>query len=98
MPPADADATFARGLVPLLGFRFDTSTSVARMVLSGVFERLPRLTMVLGHLGGTLPYLIQRLDNGYRAYPEAREAIPHPPSHYRSEERRVGKEWRSRGT
>ena len=82
MPPADADATFARGLVPLLGFVFDTSISVARMVLAGVFERLPRLTMVLGHLGGTLPYLIQRLDNGYRAYPEAREALPHPPSHY----------------
>ena len=82
MPPAEADATFARGLVPLLGFVFDTSTSVARMVLAGVFERLPRLRMILAHLGGTLPYLFQRLDNGYRAYPEARDAIPHPPSHY----------------
>ncbi|HKV45265.1 MAG TPA: amidohydrolase family protein [bacterium] len=82
MPPADADATFGRGLVPLLGFVFNTSASAARMVLAGVFERLPRLTMILGHLGGTLPYLMQRLDNGYRAYPEARAAIPHPPSHY----------------
>jgi aminocarboxymuconate-semialdehyde decarboxylase len=82
MPPASRDATVAPGLVPLLGFVFDTSASVARMVLAGVPERLPRLTLVLSHLGGTLPYLMQRLDNGYRAYPEVRDAIPHPPSHY----------------
>ena len=82
MPPAEADATFARGLVPLLGFVFNTSVSVARMVLAGVFERLPELAVILGHLGGTLPYLMQRLDNGYRAYPETRSDIPHPPSHY----------------
>ena len=82
MPPADPDPTFTRGLVPLLGFVFNTSTSVARMALAGIFERLPGLVLILGHLGGTLPYLMQRLDNGYRAYPEAREGLPHPPSHY----------------
>ena len=82
MPPHEADPTFTRGLVPLLGFMFNTSASIARMVLAGIFERLPGLTLILGHLGGTLPYLMQRLDNGYRAYPEAREALPHPPSHY----------------
>lgn len=82
MPPADRDPTFARGLVPLLGFVFNTTASVARMVLAGVFERFPGLTLILAHLGGTLPYLMQRLDNGYRAYPEARETLPNPPSHY----------------
>jgi aminocarboxymuconate-semialdehyde decarboxylase len=82
MPPAAPDATYAPGLVPLLGFVFDTSASVARMVLAGVCEGLPRLKLILAHLGGTLPYLLQRLDNGYRAYPEIRENLPHPPSHY----------------
>lgn len=82
MPPASPDATVAPGLVPLLGFVFDTSASVARMILAGVLERFPRLILILGHLGGTLPYLVQRLDNGYQAYPEIRDAIPHPPSHY----------------
>jgi aminocarboxymuconate-semialdehyde decarboxylase len=82
MPPADPDPTFTRGLVPLLGFVFNTTASVARMVLSGVFERVPGLTLILAHLGGTLPYLMQRLDNGYWAYPEARENLPNPPSHY----------------
>lgn len=82
MPPAVPDPTFARGLVPLLGFVFNTSASVARMVLAGIFERFPDLVLILAHLGGTLPFLMQRLDHGYRAYPEAREVIPHPPSHY----------------
>ena len=82
MPPAGPDATYAPGLVPLLGFVFDTSASVARMVLSGVCERLPRLKLILAHLGGTLPFLLQRLDNGYRAYPEIRGNLPRPPSHY----------------
>lgn len=82
MPPADPDPSFTRGLVPLLGFVFNTTVCAARMVLAGVFERLPELRVILGHLGGTLPYLLQRLDNGYRAYPEARDALPHPPSHY----------------
>jgi aminocarboxymuconate-semialdehyde decarboxylase len=82
MPPEAPDATFVRGLVPLLGFVFNTSASVARLILAGVLERVPRLTLILAHLGGTLPYLVQRLDNGYRAYPEARAHLPHPPSHY----------------
>jgi aminocarboxymuconate-semialdehyde decarboxylase len=82
MPPASPDATYAPGLVPLLGFVFDTSVSAVRMVTAGVLERHPKLTVILGHLGGTLPYLFQRLDNGYRAYPELRRALPHPPSHY----------------
>src|SRR5579883_2119460 len=80
--PASPDATYAPGLVPLLGFVFDTSVSAVRMVTAGVLERHPKLTVILGHLGGTLPYLFQRLDNGYRAYPELRRALPHPPSHY----------------
>lgn len=82
MPPVDPDPTFVRGLTPLLGFVFNTSASVARMALAGTFERLPDLVVILGHLGGTLPYLMQRLDNGYQAYPETREGSPHPPSHY----------------
>lgn len=65
MPPMDPDATFTRGLGPLLGFVFNTTASVARMVLAGVFERIPGLTLIVAHLGGTLPYLMQRLDNGY---------------------------------
>jgi aminocarboxymuconate-semialdehyde decarboxylase len=37
---------------------------------------------VLGHLGGAIPYLAERLDRGYEAFPDCRAAIPNPPSHY----------------
>jgi predicted TIM-barrel fold metal-dependent hydrolase len=32
------------------------------MVLSGVFDAHPRLKVILGHLGETLPFLVWRID------------------------------------
>jgi aminocarboxymuconate-semialdehyde decarboxylase len=69
-------------LVPLVGFCMDTTVSVAKMVFSGLFEKYPKLTMILPHLGGTLPFLMERLDMGYAAYAECKPNIPKPPSHY----------------
>jgi aminocarboxymuconate-semialdehyde decarboxylase len=69
-------------LGPLVGFVADTTLIVASMIFSGFAERFPRVRLILPHLGGTLPYLAGRLDIGYRAYPECRSNLPHPPSHY----------------
>ena len=33
------------------------------MVLSGVFDAHPRLKVILGHLGETLPFLVWRIDH-----------------------------------
>jgi 2,3-dihydroxybenzoate decarboxylase len=44
------------------GFTVETATLAIRLVLSGVFEAYPRLKIVLGHLGETLPFLIWRID------------------------------------
>ncbi|WP_435219003.1 amidohydrolase family protein [Streptomyces sp. bgisy034] len=38
-----------------------TSLQAARMMLSGVLDRVPLLTLIIPHLGGVLPYLTQRL-------------------------------------
>lgn len=65
-----------------MGFQFDTTAAVARLVFAGVLERLPNLKIVLGHLGGTLPYLAERIDRGYEVYPECREHISRAPSEY----------------
>jgi aminocarboxymuconate-semialdehyde decarboxylase len=51
-------------------------------VFSGVVEDFPRIRWVLGHLGGAIPYLAERLDRGYRAFAECRANIPRPPSSY----------------
>lgn len=70
------------GLAPLVGFVFDTTLTISRMVFSGVFERIPDLKLILPHAGGTLPFLWERLNNGWRAYAESRKNCPNLPEHY----------------
>jgi 2,3-dihydroxybenzoate decarboxylase len=45
------------------GFTVETATVALRLVLSGLFETHPRLTIILGHLGETLPFLVWRIDS-----------------------------------
>jgi predicted TIM-barrel fold metal-dependent hydrolase len=45
-----------------LGWPFDTSLAMARLVYSGVLERHPRLKVVTHHLGGMVPYFGARLE------------------------------------
>lgn len=69
-------------LTAIAGFLFDTTVAVARLIFAGVLERHPGVTLVLGHLGGTLPYLVERMDRGFEAYQECQEHISRPPSEY----------------
>jgi 2,3-dihydroxybenzoate decarboxylase len=46
------------------GFTVETATLGVRLVLSGVFEKYPKLEFILGHLGEGLPFLLWRIDNG----------------------------------
>lgn len=53
-------------LEEVVGRPFDTAMTVASMIYSGVFDRYPRLKMVLPHMSGGLPSILGRLDFGYR--------------------------------
>jgi 2,3-dihydroxybenzoate decarboxylase len=44
------------------GYTVETATLAIRLVLSGVFEKYPKLKIILGHLGETLPFLVWRVD------------------------------------
>ena len=44
------------------GFTVETATIAIRMVLGGVFERHPKMKLILGHFGETLPFLVWRID------------------------------------
>ena len=44
------------------GFHADTSTHAIRLLLSGVFDEFPNLTIALGHMGEGLPFWLNRLD------------------------------------
>ncbi len=44
----------------------DSATQMLRLIFSGVLDRYPNLTFILGHLGETLPYLLWRLDSRWK--------------------------------
>lgn len=51
-------------VLPLaLGFPLETTIAVARMLLSGVWDRCKKLEVLLAHSGGTLPFLAGRIDS-----------------------------------
>lgn len=80
--PLGVEAMTDYMLMPLVGFPTDTTLAAASLVFSGVAERFPRIRWVLGHLGGAIPFLAERLDRGYEAYPASRQHIHKPPSEY----------------
>jgi len=80
--PVGVEAMTDYWLMPLVGFLFDTTLAAAKLVFAGVPERYPRIKWVLGHLGGAIPYLAERLDRGWRAFGECRANIDRPPSEY----------------
>ena len=71
-------------LTPIAGFPFDTTLAAIQLVLSGTMAAFPDLKIVLGNLGGTVPFLAARIDQGYISYPEASEKLDRPPSAYLS--------------
>jgi predicted TIM-barrel fold metal-dependent hydrolase len=63
-----------------IDFLAETTLAVARLVYSGLLERHPGIRWIFAHLGGTIPFLIHRLDNYYRQFPECRANISRLPS------------------
>ncbi len=80
--PVGVEAMTEYWLMPLNGFLFDTTLAASKLVFSGVVRRYPRIRWILGHLGGTIPYLAERLDRGYRAFADCRKHIDEPPTAY----------------
>lgn len=46
----------------IYGFACETALHTLRMIVAGVFDRFPKLQLVLGHLGEGLPYWLYRID------------------------------------
>jgi predicted TIM-barrel fold metal-dependent hydrolase len=85
--PALRKYGFALGGAPF-GFGIETSICMMRLIYSGVFDRFPGLTIMLGHLGEGLPFLLQRIDFAYvRPYfhADARPDLKRKPSDYLKE-------------
>jgi 2,3-dihydroxybenzoate decarboxylase len=50
----------------MYGFAVETGLHALRLITQGVFDRFPKLTLVLGHLGEALPFWLFRLDYMHR--------------------------------
>ncbi len=69
-------------LVNVIGMPLSSTLTVTRMILSGVFERHPRLQMLVVHGGGYLTFYSARTDHAFKHRPELRQHIDRPPSEY----------------
>ncbi|HRP95648.1 MAG TPA: amidohydrolase family protein [Rhodocyclaceae bacterium] len=72
----------AYNLIASVGFMFDTSLAVARMIFDGFFDRYPQLKLIASHAGGALPYLVGRLDRCFEQMNACRVTIDRPPQDY----------------
>jgi predicted TIM-barrel fold metal-dependent hydrolase len=67
-------------MIPMFGFMVDTSIAMLRLILSGIMERYPRLTIVHPHVGGVLPYLMGRVQEQTEVKRRGRDNITAPPA------------------
>jgi len=87
-PPAMIDPFLPRGLDgAIYGFAVETGLHLLRIIVAGVFDRFPKLKIVVGHLGEGLPFWLFRLDFMHASMVrsqryEGAKPLDHPPSHY----------------
>lgn len=64
-----------------VGFPFETSLAISRLIFSGVLEKHRKLNFILAHAGGAIPYLIGRIDQACKAF-KLGENLSKLPSEY----------------
>ena len=74
----------------IYGFAVETGLHLLRIITAGVFDRFPRLRLVVGHLGEALPFWLYRLDYMHAAtvragrYEAMKPIRPRPSDYLRS--------------
>ncbi len=54
----------------LVGMPAETSLAICCLMLSGVFDRFPKLRFAFAHGGGSFPFTIGRIEHAFRARPD----------------------------
>jgi len=72
MPSAPVREAYYAGLDPAVGFVLSTSgwgwhsevgIHALRLILAGVFDRLPTLQIIIGHMGEMIPFMLARIND-----------------------------------
>jgi uncharacterized protein len=58
------------------GWHAETALHVLRMVVGGVFDRHPRLRVIVGHMGEMLPFMLQRIDDNLPPHVTGLDRLP----------------------
>lgn len=80
--PVMFEATSGFGLTGGLGLMFDTTIALCRIIMAGILDDYPRLRLVCPHAGGTLPYVIGRIDHQTMVMKRVQTRIRKAPSDY----------------
>ena len=60
----------------------DTMVTITRLIVTGIFDEIPNLKVVLGHLGEALPFLLARMDHRIHFLPNPNVKNKHNITHY----------------
>jgi predicted TIM-barrel fold metal-dependent hydrolase len=83
-PAKPITTDFVKGyeMTSTLGNMFDNTIALTRLLMSGILDELPKLKLVCPHLGGTLPYIVGRLDHQVNVLKRGPRNLQRSPSEY----------------
>jgi predicted TIM-barrel fold metal-dependent hydrolase len=80
--PVTTDLVQAYEMTSSLGNMFDDTIALTRIIMSGLLDEYPTLQVVCPHLGGTLPFIIGRLDHQTQVLKRGPKYLRRKPSDY----------------
>ncbi len=83
-PARPVTIDFVKGyeMTSALGNMFDNTIALTRLIMAGVIDEFPRLKLVCPHLGGTLPFIIGRLDHQTQVLKRGPKYLTRAPGEY----------------
>ncbi|MBX7164708.1 MAG: amidohydrolase family protein [Pirellulales bacterium] len=80
--PLTTDVVKGYEMTSSLGNMFDNTIALTRIIMAGILDEFPGLKLVCPHLGGTLPYIIGRLDHQTQVLKRGPKYLTKAPSEY----------------
>ena len=80
--PVTIEQVKAYEMTSSLGNMFDDTIALTRIIMSGILDEFPKLKLVCPHLGGTLPFIIGRLDHQTQVLKRGPKNLTRAPSEY----------------
>lgn len=80
--PVTTELVKAYEMTSSLGNMFENTIALNRLIMSGLLDELPHLKLVCPHLGGTLPYIVGRIDHQVQVLKRGPRNLKLAPSEY----------------